>query len=251
MDSTYSADELGQYRSLSTLSVVALLLGLLSPLVLVSPLLMFFPLAAAAAAGLALLKIRAADGNLSGKILARWGLALAIVFGVGAIARAKIGEFLYRQQISAVVEPWLTRLTEDRYDEALNLMSPEAIAKLRRETSLLGGVSFFERRLTAEQLAKEAFVQSLGTMASPAWFPELVTMKFAALDTYVTSVLKTKRANCVYEVTSSRGERLQLGIQLTWLPPTTYAPATYAPATYAPATYARGWRIDQWQLIQP
>ena len=234
MESTYSADELLQYRSLSTLSVVALVLGLLSPLVFVSPLLMIFPFAAAGAACLALSKIHAADGNLSGARLARCGLALAVIFGVGSAARAKIGELLYQRQTDAVVEPWLNLLCGGRYDDALDLMSPEAVAKLRAETSALGDVKFFERRLTARELAKDATASALRQLMTSEKMPEVIVTTFDQVDLQVAATSKAKQADCIYAATNNRGASLRVGIKLIWISGSDLAPS---------------WRIDKWQLV--
>ena len=80
----YDADELGQYRSLSSMAVVSAVLGCCSVLMFATPLMVVLPLAAAATALLALRGIANSDGGLTGARLALAGLALAMLFGAGA-----------------------------------------------------------------------------------------------------------------------------------------------------------------------
>lgn len=71
------------YRAVSQSAIVALGLGLASPLVLVSPLLAVVPLAGALLAAIALRRIRASEGQLVGRTPALVGLVLSL-FALGA-----------------------------------------------------------------------------------------------------------------------------------------------------------------------
>ncbi len=235
IESDYSADELGQYRSLETLTILAFALGLLSPLVLISPLLVFVPFAAAGAGCLSLLKIRAAEGNLTGSRFAYCGVALAIIFGVATLARAQITHVFYQQQIHAVVEPWLENVCQARYGEALNLMSPPAVTKLRAQASALSEVMFFQKRLTAQELALDISLRLLTGMAESKKIPAVVVVHFEQMDSQVTDYSDGKRADCIYEIANNRGEKIRMAIKLVRL---------------SNASQAPHWRIDQWQLVQ-
>ncbi len=127
---SHDADEWGQYRSLSSLAVVAFVLGVGSLLMFVSPLLMVVPLAAVATALLALKGIAASDGGLSGAKLARWGLALAILCSVASYARVKFSDVLMQRQADRVARQWLTLAAEGNAESMLELMSKSAIEKL-------------------------------------------------------------------------------------------------------------------------
>jgi hypothetical protein len=75
-----SAQPATLYRSVSGIAILGLLLGLASPLSLISPILLVVPLAALFASLMALLRISRAEEILSGRTLAYAGLFLATFF---------------------------------------------------------------------------------------------------------------------------------------------------------------------------
>jgi len=120
-----------EYRSLSGLSVVALLLGLASPLALLSPILVIVPLACVAVALLALAKIANSGSGLTGAALARSGLVLAIVFGVALPVRALVRNELLIRQVDPVARDWMAQLAEERFDVATDRLTVAARARLQ------------------------------------------------------------------------------------------------------------------------
>lgn len=126
-----SADELGQYRSMSTLAVAAFLLGLGSVLTFVTPMLVAIPLTAIAIAGLALAKIHSSGGSLTGSWLARAGLVLAIIFAVAAYAHVYVRDSLSIRHADVAAQKWLASVSAGRMEEALETMTPSALMKLR------------------------------------------------------------------------------------------------------------------------
>lgn len=130
-DNPRSVDELGQYRSLSTLAVAAFLLGLCSVLAFIAPALVAIPLIAIAVALLALAKIRSSAGALTGSLLARSGLVLAIVFAVAAFAHVYVRDSLSIRLASVAAQKWLSSVSTGRIDEALDVMTPSAVMNLR------------------------------------------------------------------------------------------------------------------------
>ncbi len=97
----YSADELGQYQAISLTAVLALFLGLLSPLAFLSPVLLITPLIALAVASKALSEIGAPNSGLSGARFARAGLVLAILFGVASCSRLVVSNLLESRSLEA------------------------------------------------------------------------------------------------------------------------------------------------------
>ncbi len=75
------------YRAYSSLAVLGLALGLVSPAAFVSPVLYVIPVLGVVASAWGLARIRAAAPELVGKTVAQLGLVLAIVCGVGAATR--------------------------------------------------------------------------------------------------------------------------------------------------------------------
>jgi len=158
----YDADEWGQYRSLSTLAVVALALGLCSSLVLVSPLMMVVPLATVAIACLALKGIAASDGGLSGVRLAQCGLALAILFGVMSVARVQFRDQLLQSQVDQAARRWLSLAALGRPDKMLSLITPAAMQKLTPE----GGPTFFGSVLASALVRQDPLVVQVANLPS-------------------------------------------------------------------------------------
>ncbi|NOY41814.1 MAG: hypothetical protein GXP26_08265 [Planctomycetes bacterium] len=99
---SYSADELGQYRAMSSSAVLALLLGLVSPIAFFAPVLTIVPLLAGGMALIALSKTGNPDNGLSGARLAYVGLVLAITFGVASCTRIAVVNLLYSRHVDEV-----------------------------------------------------------------------------------------------------------------------------------------------------
>ena len=126
-DDPRDVDELGQYRSLSTLAVMAFLLGLVSMLTFITPSLVVIPLTAMAVAALALTRIHSSAGALTGGWLARTGLVLAIVFAVAAFSRVSLRDHLSIQLAEAAARQWLSAVSTGQTEEALKMMTPSGL----------------------------------------------------------------------------------------------------------------------------
>jgi len=164
----YDADEWGQYRSLSSLAVVAFLLGISSVLTFVSPLMVVVPLAAVATALLALKGIAASEGGLSGAKLARYGLVLAIVCGVAAFARVKVRDVLLQRQAASVARLWLSLAAEGDAESMLELMSREAVEKLSPAVEPGQPLPFFAKILSSALIRHDPLVLALSELQGGA-----------------------------------------------------------------------------------
>lgn len=158
---SYDADEWGQYRSLSTLAVVAFVLGLCSAAMFAGPLLVVVPLAAVAAALLALKGISASEGGLSGARLAWWGLAFAIVFGVASFARVQVRDQILQRQADQVGQQWLALAAEGRAEDMLQLMTRAAAEKLTPAVEPGQTMPFFGGILASALIRQDPLVVSL------------------------------------------------------------------------------------------
>src|SRR5262249_6565689 len=78
------------YRAISGWAIAALVLGSLSGVALVGPVLWSVPLAAVLAAGIAMWRINRSSGELVGWNLAVLGMLLAVVFGAAAPTRIAV-----------------------------------------------------------------------------------------------------------------------------------------------------------------
>lgn len=127
--------EVLQYRSISTLAVVALLLGLLSIAAFAAPLLLIVPLAACCVAFAALVAIGRSADRLAGRRLAYAGLFLAIACGVGAVVRIEFRTRLLQDQASEAVEAWVDLLADRQWEAAVARLSGRGKGTLHPPTS--------------------------------------------------------------------------------------------------------------------
>ncbi len=203
LDTTgYNADELGQYRSLSTLAVIAFVLGLCSAAMFAGPLMVVVPLAAVAAALLALKGIASSEGGVSGAWLARWGLALAIFFSVASAAHIKVRDNLLQRQADDVGRQWLSLAAEGRSEEMLELMTEVAIDKVA-PASGAGQMSVFGSIFSSALLRQDPLVVKLNDLQ------EVVAASFRLTDASVS--IKSRPPQAVFRYTAScPGQEQQL-----------------------------------------
>ena len=111
-----------QYHPLNLIAVVSLVAGLLSCLALVHPILYALPVLAAALSLMAIWRIRAAAGEVSGHNLAVVGLALACLFGGWAISYKLTSQSLLSRQARQVADRWLEFVQAGELQQAHQLM---------------------------------------------------------------------------------------------------------------------------------
>ncbi|MEM9352798.1 MAG: hypothetical protein AAGA92_07275 [Planctomycetota bacterium] len=121
------------YRSISGAAVVALVLGLASPLNFVSPPLIVVPVAAVGCALLAYRSIAASGGGLAGRALATVGLALAAFCAAAAPTHQYTRDGRYRSQAEETAERWLTNMAAGDAEAVGGLTTLAAIRKLTPE----------------------------------------------------------------------------------------------------------------------
>lgn len=107
-----------EYRSLSGLSVLGMLLGLASAAYLAAPMLVVLPVAAAAVCLLACRKVAANPEVLTGRGLALIGLAAALACLATGVARDAVTKWLLTSQSAPVAEAWLERVLAGEIEQA-------------------------------------------------------------------------------------------------------------------------------------
>jgi len=160
-EASYDADEFGQYQSLSTMAVMALVFGLLSPIAFFSSLLVVVPLFATGVALWALARIKHSEGGLQGTRLAYCGLALAIVFGVSSVARAQFRSELLRRQANVTAELWLSMLAQEQAEKAMELMTVKAVSNLGVSETGDAPIPIFEDELRTAQILQDPLAIAL------------------------------------------------------------------------------------------
>lgn len=232
-DSAYSADELGAYRSFSAMAVVALVVGLLSPLVFVSPLLLVIPLAAVGAGILALRQVRLSGGGLTGAGLARAGIVLAIVCGGASLTSGWVCDQIFCRQAGAVAERWLSALSTDNPSEAVGLLTPEAVASKLKPTGISAAIArTFDNELVAAVLRQDPLAQALTQLSADG------EAHFSRLSAAVVPgpvgprVVMSLAASCV-TATGNKAAPTSISMILIRL---------------TDASGEARWRVDSWQL---
>ncbi len=120
------------YRAISGWAIAALVLGLLSGVALVGPVLWSVPLAALLAAGIAMWRISRSGGELVGWNLAVLGLLLAIVFGVAAPTRIAVRRHWLETRGRIFADEFIELLKEGKGFGAYQLLQPPIDAQAVR-----------------------------------------------------------------------------------------------------------------------
>lgn len=230
-DDLYSADELQQYRSLSTLAVAALLLGTASVLAFAAPMLIAIPLIAIAIAALALSRIHTSEGALTGGLLARVGIVLAIIFGVAAITHGYVRSSLSIRLATDAGQEWLSLMSTGQFDEALNLMSPTAVMRLRPlPTRADLPEPPFDREMASDTLSQEAVVHAI----QPAEPSEAV--QFRSSDEKFAWIDRDPEVVCSFHATGTHVPEVELHLGLKRM-------------LTSPKDVV--WLVDSWSLVEP
>lgn len=133
--STSPEGELAQYRSLSPLALLALVLGLLSGLAMLDPMAWLLPALGLLVSLVALRRIRRDEAALAGRGLARAGLALSLVFAVAAPTDWLLYRYLVRREALRFAGYWFQLLGEGQVHKAF-LLTVEPKSRLPLDVSL-------------------------------------------------------------------------------------------------------------------
>lgn len=120
------------YRPVSVLAVAAAASGAVSTLALVGPVFWVVPLVGAALSWAALVDVGRPGAPKAGRLAALAGLALALGFGMQAVATAATSEWLARGRAEAAARFWLDAIAAGRRDDATGMCGPEAVPAVDR-----------------------------------------------------------------------------------------------------------------------
>src|SRR6516164_2133754 len=115
-------EETASYRGLSSLAVVSLVAGLLSPLAMFYAVPIVFPVVAVIAATIALRQIAVQAPNLTGRIPALAGLFLGLVVLVAAPADSWVYRYYLRREARQIAASWIEDVREGKVYQAHDLM---------------------------------------------------------------------------------------------------------------------------------
>lgn len=210
----YNSLESAEYRSLSPGAILGLVLGLLSLLALMTPLLGFLPIVAAVVSWFAVRSIRKSPETRAGAGLAFAGLGLSVAVIAAVYAQGRVATSLHQAAAERVAEQFLDRL---RGDDPVGAYELTLLHRRRLPTSEAANM-FYESDMEAGlQLAEfkdNPVIQSLIKGDEPQWVRclELQKLRHGKLATggvYVTSDDTTEKnhrqVSLVLERSSPRG----------------------------------------------
>jgi hypothetical protein len=114
-------EEAPEYSSVSALAIISLLLGLGSPLCLVSRVFLIIAVLGAVVSIIALARIAGSGGALAGRWAAVVGLAMCVAFGVAEVSRGAITRYLRTSEAEHVARDWLATLASGNVEQAFLL----------------------------------------------------------------------------------------------------------------------------------
>jgi hypothetical protein len=114
-------EEVTAYRSLSVLALISLVFGLASALSFGMPLLLGIPLFGIAISLLALHRIAASDGTLTGSWMAVVGLFLCIAFLIAPFSRDYVLRAVRVHEAQSIARTWLETLLAGHPEQAFRL----------------------------------------------------------------------------------------------------------------------------------
>lgn len=198
-----------EYRPISTLAVIGLLLALASVLAFVHPLLWLLPLAGAAASGWALVRLSAPDATQIGRKAALVALTLSLM--LGAAAPVRWGLFRWQMQAEAqhLAWQWFEALREGNAYRAHQFTIYEA-QRAAPDDDLATRYSEPEQRRQIEDYVQDPAVQtllSLGKYATVRYFEnkalQATQEESNVVDIYAVSVRE-------------KGQTTSFFVQLVW-----------------------------------
>lgn len=136
------------YHSVSALAIVALVVGLLSPLAFAHELWWALPIAGVALSLVAIVRIDRSEGMLVGRWMAVVGLAISLICGAGAITQAATRRMWLAHRAERMAERFVELLRQGKTREAHQLWT-------RPVFRLAPGSDLAELYKANESLAKE------------------------------------------------------------------------------------------------
>jgi len=115
------------YRPVSKIAMASAVVGLLSSLALMTPLLWILPLLGLALAIVGLADVARLGAEKAGRAAALLGLALSIGFGAQAVTAAVVSRTITQSRVRTVVSMWLDDLRENRLADAQSMLSPRLL----------------------------------------------------------------------------------------------------------------------------
>ncbi len=216
-----------RYSQVSSTAVVAVLLGLASPLAFIGPLFYLIPAATIGAAFLAQSKIRRSGGALTGQTLARLAMALALGCMAATLVRASVRDALIERQAVAAAQRWIGLLADGRLKEASELLTTDGAGMLIPPPAMGREPLPVEeaKELLITNLRTQVLTQALAGQTDPGVFESVASPVYDGPKTIVLVRLAVEDA--------AEGGHRHVQVQTVRMP------------FYE--TQGEPWRIDRWE----
>ena len=194
--------DLEDYRGVSVPAVAALVLGLLSPLAMIGPLLWIVPGVGVAMSLVALRGIAASDGALVGRGAARFGLCLALVFAAAASSANLSHSWWLRGEAREFIGAWFELLRSDEPHKAAQLTVDPSARQPLDGTLWTYYRTAPDARERLEEFVQEPLVHGLLALGDRAEVRYWATEVASTID-------RTSHVSQIYAVTFGEGAERQ------------------------------------------
>ncbi|MCI0333417.1 MAG: hypothetical protein L0228_09360 [Planctomycetes bacterium] len=167
-------DQVADYRSVSVLALLSLLIGLTSPLILVSRLFLILPLLGAALSLIALRRIATSSELLAGRWAATAGLALCVACGIAAFSRDGVTRYMRTTQAEEFGREWLLMLASNETEQAFRMTVEGARPAAPREPGMPPAAT-----TPYDQFMNDPLVQEISTAGANANVAFLETQEYS------------------------------------------------------------------------
>jgi hypothetical protein len=114
-------EQITDYRSLSVLAIISLVIGLIAPLAIAAPFLLVVPFVGIAVSLLALRRIAVSEGVLAGRWAATAGLVLSVASAVLPISHDLVQRMIRVHQAEEFGRSWVAMVTAGNLEQAFHL----------------------------------------------------------------------------------------------------------------------------------
>jgi hypothetical protein len=174
----FNADDVNNvadYRSLSVLAIISLLIGLASPLCLLTPVFLMLPLFGVVISLLALRRIAVSEGRLAGRWAATVGLALCVASGASAVSRSTVIRYVRTNRAEQFGRSWIAKLTAKESEQAFKMTVDGTRPPSQAEPGMPAPIS-----TPYEQFLSNQFVKAVLVAGENATVERLETLDYIA-----------------------------------------------------------------------
>jgi len=181
-------DHVADYRSISVLALVSLLIGLASPLSLFGRGFLLLPLAGIMFSLIAMRRIAISERRLGGRWAATIGIALCVASGSCALARDAVSRQLRAGQAERFARAWLAQIASNQLEQAFKQTYDGSRPAAPREPGMPP-----TEKSPYEAFINDPLIQKIGAAGKSATFELVDTLGYTPQTRSVVSVVQRFR----------------------------------------------------------